>query len=86
MVWCGDCGGGIWRCLAFNRARGQCRGLDQPMGWSSRPPRRVDQPMGPSWQVDQPMGSSSRWMGKLVVSDTADIFACPRKPTRLLGF
>ena len=47
MVRCGNCGGGIWRCLACIRAKGQCWDLDQPMGSS---PRRMDQPMG-SWSV-----------------------------------
>jgi hypothetical protein len=78
MVWCGDRRGGIWCCLAGNRARVQSRGLDQPLG-SSSSSRRMDQPLGPSWPVDQPLGSSSRWMGKLVVRDTVDLFTCPRK-------
>ena len=86
MVRCGNCGGGIWRCLACIRAKGQCWDLDQPMGSS---PRRMDQPMGSrSRQVDQPMGSWSSWrsMDQSVVSDLLDIFACPRKIIRLSGF
>jgi hypothetical protein len=82
MVWCGNCGGGIWRCLACKRPEGQRRYLDQPMGCSSS--RRMDQPMGPSSssrEVDQYVGSSSsRWMGELVVTRTVDKFACPREP------
>jgi hypothetical protein len=83
MVWCGNCGGGIWRCLAGKRARGQRWDLDQPMGCSSS--RRMDQPMGlssSSRAVDQYVGSSSsRWVGQLVVTGTVDKFACPRNPT-----
>jgi hypothetical protein len=71
MVWCGNCGGGIWRCLACKRAKGQRRDLDQPMGPSALA-GRMDQPMGPSSSsraVDQYVGSSSsRWMGQLVVT------------------
>jgi hypothetical protein len=84
MVWCGNCRGGLWRCLACIGAKGQCWDLDQPMGSS---PRRMDQPMGSRWsrQVDQPMGSwsSRESMGESLVSDPLDIFACPRKIIRL---
>jgi hypothetical protein len=62
MVWRGNCGGGIWRCLACKRARGQRRALDQPMGPSSSSSREMDQPMGSSSssrEVDQFVGSSS---------------------------
>jgi hypothetical protein len=82
MVWRGNCRGGIWRCLACKRARGQRRDLDQPMGGSSSS-WRVDQPMGSSSssrQMGQYVGSPSRWMGQLVVTETVDKFACPRKP------
>ena len=71
MVWCGTCGGGIWRCLACKRARSQRWALDQPMGRSSSSSREMDQPMGPSCssrEVDQYVGSSSsRGMDQLVV-------------------
>ena len=74
MVWCGNCCGGIRRCLACIRAKDQGWDLDQPMGSSTR-------------QVDQPMGRSSpRFMDQSVVSDLQDIFACPRKIIRLSGF
>jgi hypothetical protein len=43
----------------------------------------VDQSVGSAWQVDQPMGSAPRWLGKLVVIGTADLFACPLKHTPL---
>src|SRR6516162_8250784 len=70
MVWRGNRGGGIWRCLACKRARGERRTLDQPMGRSSS--WEVDQPMGSSSSsrtVDQHVGSSSsRGMDQLVVS------------------
>ena len=72
MVWRGNCGGGIWRCLACEPARGQRRALDQSMGRSSSSPREVDQPMGSSGssrEVDQYVGSfSSRRMDQLVVT------------------
>jgi hypothetical protein len=77
MVWCGDCGVGLWRCLACIGARGQCWDLDQPVGSSTR---RMDQPMG-FWsrQMDQSMGSRPRSMDQSVVSDALDVFACPGK-------
>jgi hypothetical protein len=77
MVWCSDCRGGIWRRLAGNCAKVEGRDLDQSLGTS--PSRQMDQPLGPAWPVDQPLGTSSRWMGKLVVSNAADLLACPRK-------
>ena len=46
MVWGGNRGSGIWWNLACKRARGQRRGLDQPMGRFSSSSGRVDQPMG----------------------------------------
>jgi hypothetical protein len=52
-------------------------------------PRRMDQPMG-RWSrpVDQPMGwsSSGKFVDQSVVIDTLDLFACPRRITRLLGY
>jgi hypothetical protein len=77
MVWCGDCGGGIWRRVACIGTRGQRWDLDKPVGSSAR---RVDQPMG-SWsgQMDKSMGAPPRSMDQPVVSDALDAFACPRK-------
>jgi hypothetical protein len=78
MVWRSDCRGGIWRCLAGNCVKVEGRGLDQSLG-SSPSSRQMDQPLGPARPVDQPLGTPSRWVGKLVVSNAADLLACPRK-------
>ena len=64
MVWCGDCRCGWW-CLAGERAKVE--------GWD------LDQPLGSAWPVDKSLGTSSRWMGKLVVNNAAELLACPRK-------
>ena len=77
MVWRGDCRCGICRRLAGNRAKVEGRDLDQPLGTS--PSRQMDQPLGSAWEVDQSLGTAARWMGKLVVSNAADLLACPRK-------
>jgi hypothetical protein len=76
MVWCGDCRCGWW-CLAGERAKVEGWDLDQPLGTS--PSRRMDQPLGSAWPVDKSLGTSSRWMGKLVVNNAANLLACPRK-------
>ena len=76
MVWCGDCRGRIWRCLAGHRSGVQGWDLDQPMGASSS--RQMDQPLGTSWPVDQSLGSPPGRMGKLVVSGAVELFAILR--------
>lgn len=79
MVWCSAGRGGIWRCLAGHRAKVEGRDLDQSLGGTSPSSRQMDQPLGPARPVDQPLGTPSRWMGKLVVSNAADLLACPKK-------
>ena len=86
MVWCRDCRARFWGCYVSLRAKSGSWSLDQPMGTS---PRRMDQPMG-WWSraLDQPLGwsSSGKFVDQSVVIGTLDLFACPRRITRLSGY